>query len=386
MDFYTAVVIVSFVSLLSLGSLVYDNSHFSTKIKSRFLTSFAMIFLAGFSEWLSFRLNGAPMRYALLHRFIKCADYVTTPLIANALILLVNDDERFNEGLFRLSFANAVIHVISIFTGWTFYIDAHNFHHHGPYYYIYIIYTIFLLVLVIYEFAKYSVNFKNHNRFSLIASLMPLYAGFFIQEAMNIEYRVLTISLVISAAMIYIHFSDFAFQKHDDKILNTRKLLDTDVMTGLNSRYSYSRVIKELSEAEELPEDLVIFSVDINGLKETNDALGHLAGDEIIIGCAECLKNTLGKYGSIFRVGGDEFIAILYLDFSMAADQFEKLKNCVAKWHGNKVDRLSLSAGFSGIYEHPYANINELLKIADKRMYEDKRAYYSSKQHDRRKR
>lgn len=386
MDFYTAVVIISFLSLLSLAALVYDNSHFSNKIKARFLIVFLTIFLAGLSEWLSFKLNGAPMRYVLLHRFVKCADYVTTPLIANSLITLINDDEKFNEALFRIAFGNAVLHVISIFTGWTFYVDANNFHQHGPYYTVYIVYTLVMLVLVIYEFAKYSYNFKNHNRFSLITSLMPLYAGFFIQEALNIEFKVLTISLVISAAMIYIHFSEFAFQQHDDKILNTRKLLDTDVMTGLFSRYAYSKVIKELSEIEELPEDLIVFSVDINGLKETNDVLGHLAGDEIICGCADCLRGVLGKYGSIYRVGGDEFIAIIYLDSTMADELYELLKSSVSKWHGKMVDHLSLSAGYTGIYEHPYANINELLKIADKHMYNDKRNYYSNKQNDRRKR
>ncbi|MCR5741555.1 MAG: diguanylate cyclase [Gammaproteobacteria bacterium] len=44
---------------------------------------------------------------------------------------------------------------------------------------------------------------------------------------------------------------------------------------------------------------------DINGLKTENDTIGHEAGDELICGSAECMKNAFSRHGKIYRVGGD---------------------------------------------------------------------------------
>ena len=50
---------------------------------------------------------------------------------------------------------------------------------------------------------------------------------------------------------------------------------------------------------------------DVNGLKEANDTLGHEAGDELIIGSAECLEKSFEGINTIYRLGGDEFTVIV---------------------------------------------------------------------------
>ena len=58
--------------------------------------------------------------------------------------------------------------------------------------------------------------------------------------------------------------------------------------------------------SKELPVPCTVVMADINGLKEANDTLGHEAGDELIIGSAECLRNGFDGIDAIYRLGDDE--------------------------------------------------------------------------------
>ena len=64
------------------------------------------------------------------------------------------------------------------------------------------------------------------------------------------------------------------------------------------------------------------FSIDINGLKEMNDNRGHLARDDLTREVAAIIRDILGKSGECYRIGGDEFAAIIPGD----SQQGSKLK------------------------------------------------------------
>ena len=72
----------------------------------------------------------------------------------------------------------------------------------------------------------------------------------------------------------------------------------------MSTDYSTFRILQ--------PNFIYVFA-DVNGLKYINDNLGHAAGDELIKGAASCLDNAFSKYGTVYRMGGDEFSAILYI-------------------------------------------------------------------------
>lgn len=55
--------------------------------------------------------------------------------------------------------------------------------------------------------------------------------------------------------------------------------------------------------------EITVIMMDVNGLKTVNDSCGHMAGDELIIGAAKCIQTSMGEYGKVYRVGGDEFYA-----------------------------------------------------------------------------
>lgn len=124
-----------------------------------------------------------------------------------------------------------------------------------------------------------------------------------------------------------------------------RRISQTDEMTGLLNRRAYEEKIYEHNDVPE--EDKFIYvSIDANGLKQINDTIGHGAGDEMLIGVAKCMKKSLGPHGHLYRIGGDEFIAILFLDSDEIKGVLEDFDKTLNAWSGKLVDRLSVSYGW----------------------------------------
>ena len=157
----------------------------------------------------------------------------------------------------------------------------------------------------------------------------------------------------------------------------------TDELTRLYNRRCYEEDIQEYKKRG-LSENFGILSIDVNGLKTANDSKGHAAGDELIKGAADTLMLTVGARGKVYRTGGDEFIALVN------SDSFEALKDQIKvrmkSFKGVLVDSLSMSVGYASIRDYPDAGIEELEKIADRQMYEDKSDFYRESGIDRRKR
>lgn len=157
-----------------------------------------------------------------------------------------------------------------------------------------------------------------------------------------------------------------------------------DHATSLLNRRAFEEE-KERLQADALPVDFAYVTADVNGLKTANDTLGHVAGDELIKGAAECLKKCLGKYGKVYRIGGDEFAALLNVSPQQLTDAMDALEKAVAAWKGDKVTSLSLSCGHVLSREFPSEGIAQLSQISDERMYAAKEAYYRKAGIERRK-
>ena len=145
----------------------------------------------------------------------------------------------------------------------------------------------------------------------------------------------------------------------------------------LNRRAFEEEKARLLAEPESMNEDFVYVTADINGLKQANDHLGHAAGDELIKGAADCLKECFGSYGKIYRIGGDEFAAMLSVPSHQLQPLVQHLEDLTAGWTGEKVKALSISLGYVCYREFPSESITELSRISDERMYEAKESYYA---------
>ncbi|MCR5487535.1 MAG: sensor domain-containing diguanylate cyclase [Lachnospiraceae bacterium] len=161
------------------------------------------------------------------------------------------------------------------------------------------------------------------------------------------------------------------------------QLSNTDQLTGGLNRMSYGIALSELSK-KPIDDDFVYISIDLNGLKQVNDTFGHLFGDELIRGASECLREALGDFGKAYRIGGDEFAALIHAEEKSLDGILEKLNALAKAWKGSTVKELSFSVGHASHQEFPEASMETLIKTADQRMYDAKREHYLSMGIDRR--
>ncbi|MBR2927819.1 MAG: GGDEF domain-containing protein [Oscillospiraceae bacterium] len=143
-----------------------------------------------------------------------------------------------------------------------------------------------------------------------------------------------------------------------------------DYTTGLKNRNSYERDMaqaKFVAQTKRQSPQIGFLVIDINNLKYINDHYGHQEGDRLISVSADILKNHLKSASSIYRIGGDEFLAV-YSATSNAAVEAEM--DAVMQACRNAKDfslPLCLALGYqSGPLDN---NVDELLKQADQNMY-----------------
>lgn len=149
------------------------------------------------------------------------------------------------------------------------------------------------------------------------------------------------------------------------------KMAYVDIMTDLYNRRHYGEVRAKIEKSGKT-EGLTIISVDVNHLKVVNDKIGHVAGDEIVVATAQCLKKSFEGAEAICRTGGDEFMVVSRCPDSEIEVQLKRLEEAVAAWKGEYVERFSVSVGVASHGEFPDYGFGELEKKADRRMYVQK--------------
>ncbi len=156
-----------------------------------------------------------------------------------------------------------------------------------------------------------------------------------------------------------------------------------DNMTNVSNRRTFDEYMDGKANAV-FDNDFVFFSFDLNQLKEANDSHGHEAGDELIIGAADCMKEVLGEYGKIYRTGGDEFAAVVSIEPDRLDGVIEKLKERFMNWRGKLFPTLSISMGYVSASEAEGMTLDEMRREAEKRMYAQKSDFYLRDGNDRR--
>ena len=150
-----------------------------------------------------------------------------------------------------------------------------------------------------------------------------------------------------------------------------------DSLTGLRNTNSYWAWITDFDK--EIETKNIVFGVlvfDINYLKETNDRYGHDMGNKLIVSAARVISDTF-KRSPVFRIGGDEFLAILQ---NRDLNEIEGLLKIFDEECLNKsVDAdkeaipLSIAKGFARYNSQKDTNFMDVFNRADDAMYENKR-------------
>ena len=145
-----------------------------------------------------------------------------------------------------------------------------------------------------------------------------------------------------------------------------------DDLTGVKNRNAYGEFEKKIDEqiraGEEVEFAIAIF--DVNGLKTVNDTQGHMAGDQYIRTASKLVCETF-KHSPVFRVGGDEFVAILRgTDFEKREELRCKLLDIVKK--NAKEHKVVVACGISIFNKQLDKRVASVFERADAMMFQNK--------------
>ena len=377
MSYYTSILLLSWLMLGVLSILVYENNRLSGKDKLILYSTYFVIVLSAFAEWLGFRISGDPSVPMWVLKAVKCADFVLTPVAGGAIASQLKSKSIWQKLIWTVIAANAVFQIIAVTNNQMIVIDAQNSFTNGPLYPIYTGVFVVLIILIGIEFIAYGKHFSRQNRVSLYATLGLVVVGVFMQEVFNSDIRTDYLALTFGIAAMYIHNSEFSQLASDDAINKQQVVIMTDALTGVSSRYAYEAALKKLEGLPSLPKRFTVFSIDINGLKSVNDAFGHKAGDELIRAAANCIKKVFGTNGLCYRIGGDEFVILSEVGKEQAQRLLAQLFDETAAYRSRKVRKVQLAAAYVTAADYPEYSCEQLIAEADQAMYADKRAYYN---------
>lgn len=169
------------------------------------------------------------------------------------------------------------------------------------------------------------------------------------------------------------HFIE-SLLKMRNLVRNLQRMSYLDQLTQIGNRYA----MVEYTQGMQSNESVGIIYGDITGLKRVNDAEGHLAGDRLICSACACMKEAFGDAYELFRIGGDELLAICAgigeTDFQERVARLKKI-----------MEASSVNMAVGANWERDSSGgINGVMAAAEARMYEDKARYYQRAGIDRR--
>jgi diguanylate cyclase (GGDEF)-like protein len=143
----------------------------------------------------------------------------------------------------------------------------------------------------------------------------------------------------------------------------------SDKLTGLKNRAHMEKMFNALDKSKKINYHIIMG--DFNGLKLTNDALGHLEGDKLLCLVSKILTENCEYDDIVSRWGGDEFVIVtINKEKEYVANLIDKLKEKCE----NETDfhfKISIAWGYAGSYEED-SSTEAIMSLAEKRMYRNK--------------
>jgi diguanylate cyclase (GGDEF)-like protein len=163
-----------------------------------------------------------------------------------------------------------------------------------------------------------------------------------------------------------------------EKEIAAIQLATTDALTGLRNRRGFLLVGRQtLRFAKRMGKPACLLFIDLDGLKQINDELGHDAGDRALVHAARLLRRNFRESDIIARLAGDEFCVLLSGSSALtAATAIVRLQQDIARHNETSAGepRLALSIGTADWKPSSEETLDELIQRADGEMYTNKRS------------
>src|SRR5450830_1895720 len=156
---------------------------------------------------------------------------------------------------------------------------------------------------------------------------------------------------------------------NQQKTKQLREQATRDELTGFfNRRMMDEMVPRELQRAARYHRDVSLAMLDLDGFKAVNDNLGHNEGDRLLRVFAGCIRKIARASDLVYRYGGDEFLLLMPETTREQADELlKRLDGAICP----ELTHVTFSAGIASHVSD--ASAEDLVKLADDRMYQSKR-------------
>jgi len=159
----------------------------------------------------------------------------------------------------------------------------------------------------------------------------------------------------------------------EEQVSNNEWLALHDELTGLpNRRLFASKLNYAIEHCDRRRTSLALVVLDLNGFKQINDSLGHVAGDQVLREVAGLLRRSVRAIDTVARLGGDEFtIVATDMQSEHTVERFvESIRSAIERPIVVNGQAMSLSASLgSAMYPNDAKDATKLLRVADQRMY-----------------
>lgn len=285
---------VNLLAILILGYMIKRNDVFSSKARRAWLLAVAAVGIAVIAEVITLSFV-APNR---IHRIINMIFCVIGFGISPFIPLLMADvfEDQTDKPWLRLGFllpatVSLVLSVLSPAFGFIFYHSPGNEYFRGTLFLAYVIAYFFGISIFLFRTLLTIKRYQCKNKGVLLGIVLFILFGTSIQVFWK-QFLTSWLTVTLVSILGYAYYVEL--------------LEKQDVMTHLLNRRSYEQRLKQLA----LRGRGSIIFFDVDNFKLINDQYGHQFGDTCLITIASVIRDSFGKIGLCYRIGGDEFCVL----------------------------------------------------------------------------
>lgn len=367
-----------FCILFSIGIIIKANKNVGTQLQMRHFRGMAMFFIIYLLSDIFWALGQGgliPFNDAL-NKAANAVGLVAVTLLTLGwcifVIYRIDQNKSKNMKLlmwihYAVAAADALLVIISVFTGFYFYIDEKGIFQFADGYIVHILFTFLQLFgSGIYSFAQ---SFKNKQVKVRKEYRLPL-LFIIIPSATAILEGMLPLTPIVSLGIFLpIHYAFLEIQNSE---------IYSDALTGLNNRRRMEIFLQDMIHNASEDKPFRIYMIDVNDFKQVNDKFGHIVGDRTLQLVADALHNVSDRlHGFCARYGGDEFVLITN-DEAQVQEAIQNEVNTMRARCADLVPTISVCTG-SAECRSGAVTATQLIAQADEQLYIQKEIFHGRK-------
>ena len=347
-DYYTAIIFLNIFAMVTVQVCLKNSNTLTKKRKNLFCALFNVIIVASACEWMGNYLQGSGESTRILHIVVKSIELSVAPSIAFLVAWIIGKKPK--KIVYMYLAVHAALEILSGIFGFIYHVDENSNYTHGEFYWIYMIAYLISIIYCIFVVFSSVKRYQYNGIISFLLVVAFMLVGIAIQMY-NSDLKVDYITLGIASIMLYVFTLEMINQ--------------TDKLTELLNRRGYENCISHMEDK------CVVLYFDVDHFKMVNDTYGHAFGDCVLQMIGKTIKSQYAGYGKCFRIGGDEFAAILTREVDKIEELNERFFKELEQLRQKEKRLPYVSIGYAE-FDPEQQNIQKVIEEADQKMYRNK--------------